>query len=726
MIKKRALTAILAVSAMAFLAVAVWTYSQLLPFKNELRELSEAPKKPIFLDRHGERLNITYENRWNRYDRVKLHDVPELLQKAVVFSEDGRFFSHDGVDWLARLHALWQNLAAFDTVRGASTISEQVVRMIHPRPRTLGSRWVEGFEAMDLEKTFSKLEILEFYLNQVPYQGRRRGVVQAARYYFDRDIDTLSPKEMLALAVLVRSPKWLDPAIHPDRLDRAITRLLQRMHENARVSEREFTQIREEKLALRRSGLGVNAHHFIEFVSQKLQLDRNNDAVIHTTLDAQLQRSIQNILDSRLDSLTSKNVSNGAVLVIDHHTNEILAWVVAYAGRKDKSFNRMNPVVIRRQPGSALKPFLYAKAIEKGWTAATLIDDTPLQEGVGLGMHTYHNYSRGHYGLISVREALGNSLNIPAIKAIQYIGAETFLDFLHSLGISSLSGHPNVYGDGIALGNGELTLYELTQAYTVLARMGDYKAIGFIEEPAYSHPNTRVFSEEISSLIADILSDPAAREKEFGWNSILNLPYQTAVKTGTSNDYKDAWSMGFNDRYTVGVWFGNLDYRSMHKVTGSAGPAYVLRTVFSELNKNRQIGKLYLSPRLIKKRICAETGEPAHDDCSTRDELFVRGMLPGRTPTTPQEIRLRKPTNGLMMAMDPRIPDDAEYFSFELAENDAIAKVHWYVDGNLVGVTQTPDFHWKLKKGRFVAKAEVWLRDQNRPYITKEVGFTVQ
>ena len=239
-------------------------------------------------------------------------------------------------------------------------------------------------------------------------------------------------------------------------------------------------------------------------------------------------------------------------------------------------------------------------------------------------------------------------MNIPAVKALQYVGGEDLLAFLNSIGMTSLSEHPNHYGDGIALGNGEVSLLEMVQAYTVLARAGLYKPLSWQAVRDGPGDSLRVMSAEAASIISDILSDPAAREKEFGGGSILNLPYQTAVKTGTSSGYHDAWAFGYNDAFTVGVWLGNLDYAEMNEVNGSTGPAIVLRAVFQELNRNREPGSLFLSPNLVKKRICGndESGLPTHNNC--RDEWFVPGTGPDTSafeePTAP--VRFRKPSPG--------------------------------------------------------------------------------
>ncbi|MBU6951764.1 transglycosylase domain-containing protein [Hahella sp. HN01] len=701
-------------------ALAGATYFAITPLPDDLSAVIASASKNTYLDRRGKRLNITYENEWNIYDVNDFHNIPEFLRRAFVLSEDKRFFSHGGVDWLARLNAARQNVMSGGVVRGASTISEQVVRMLHPRPRTPWSRWIEGFEAANLEAQFSKVEILEFYLNQVPYSARRRGVIQAAQYYFGRDLSTLNYKEMLALAVLVRSPRWLDPQRQLRNLNRAIDNLLDRLE----LDDDERAAIAAQTLELQKSDIHYDLSHFIRFAENRLNAQNLENGAVYTTIDTELQTKIQQTLDNRLDNLASYRVQNGAVLVIDHESNEILSWVVGYAGRDDKPFNRIDAITTPRQPGSTLKPLLYANAIRKGWTAATMLDDSPLQESVGLGMHTYHNYSRGYYGRISLREALGNSLNIPAVLAIQYVGPGEFLNFLHDLGVDSLSGHPNVYGDGLALGNGEMTLFELVQAYSVLARMGDFRPLSFAEG-GRGYQGHRVLSEDISSLVADIMSDPAAREKEFGWDSVLNFPHQTAVKTGTSSDYRDAWSVGFNDKYTVGVWMGNLDYSEMNKVTGSMGPAYVLRSVFNELNKNREVKPLYLSNNLQKLSVCISTGELADNGCESRDEWFLPGTTPGDINKDTSEVRIRKPSKGLLMAMDPRIPDESEYFEFALTEADNIASVKWFINGQLIATTDKPTYNWKLSKGDFSTRAEIAFTDGAQPVITEEIQYRV-
>jgi penicillin-binding protein 1C len=703
--------------------IAVSTSIEIQEVPSELSSMSKKQKKQYFLDRHGKPLNTTYTNRYNTTDLITLHELPPLFTKALLLSEDKNFYHHNGVDWSARLNALWQNVKALKRVRGASSISEQVIKILHPRKRTLWSKWLEGFEAQALNKKMSKEAILTFYINQIPYAANRKGVKQASLYYFNRDISTLNEREMLALIVIIRSPRWYDPFKYLKRLNTKIEDLASRLYREKMMTPLQYNTIKKSQLHTVPPQKRVDAHHFIAFVSSQLPQESQDKRFIQTTLDPDLQEFAQKTLDTKITSLNSKNVHNGAAIIIDHHTNEILAWVVAYAGEKNRHFNSYDPVLVPRQPGSTLKPFLYALALQKGWEASTIIKDTPLSEGVGLGMHSYHNYSNQHYGDITLREALGNSLNIPAIKTIQYVGIESFLHAMHRFGITTLTQHPNYYGDGIALGNSEVTLYELSRAYAVLARMGTYKEL--LSFKHHNDPNEKkhLLSQKVASLIGNILSDPTARAKEFGRYSILNLPHQTAIKTGTSSDYRDAWVLGFDDRYTIGVWFGNLDYQSMNKVTGSSGPAYVLKTLFSHLSKNRESKALFLSDKLIKKRLCIKEKNAKEQQCKMIDEFLLHSDSKP-IPKEESDIKIVAPTKNLILAKDPRIPDEMEYYTFKAALPKKSKKVEWYLNNTLTATTTNPSFEWAVTRGDYDLHVKVFLEDGER--VSGSVHFSVK
>ena len=712
--------------------VFIWkTRADLLPMPTSLSPLGSGVRKFQFLDRNDVPLTITYRNRWNIHDLVSLHNIPHFLQRAFIVSEDKRFYRHNGIDWSARLHALFQNIKALIAVRGASTISEQVIRMWHPRPRTLWSRWLEGIEAGRLEKMFSKKDIFEFYLNQIPYAGQRRGVVRAARDFFDRDLDTLSLKELLALVVMIRAPARLDVRKNSTGLARSVMQLAGRLLKYGILDKGQHASLHKADIRIREARLPVTADHFVQYLHQMQPPETfQRTGRLRTTLDTGVQHIVQTILDHRLMDLKNRGAKNGAVLVVDHWQNEVLAWVNSGAHHEDVASSWFDAVITPRQPGSTLKPFLYALALSRGWTAATLVDDSPLSEPVGRGLHAYHNYSRMHYGPVRVREALGNSLNIPAVRAIQFVGVETFLDCLHKLGIQSLGQHPDYYGDGLALGNGEITLLELVQAYTVLARQGIYRPLRFVMDEIPRQVNTnRIFSAEIASLIGNILSDSEARRLEFDNGSLLRFPVQTAIKTGTSSDYRDAWAIGFNHGLTVGVWIGNLDHNVTEGITGANGPALVLRSILAELNHHRETRPLYLSPLLVKAEICRDTGLTADEKCASTSEWFVAGNGPETrilSAENAQAVYLRHPSEGMQLAMDPRIPDDQEAFVFKLANLTGSQLVDWYVDGRRVASTSGGKYLWNLQPGPHTVSASVLLTDSGAFITTPEVSFMVK
>jgi penicillin-binding protein 1C len=683
------------------------------------------------LDRHREPLSVTFTNPWNVHDVVALHEIPPFLRSAFIAAEDKRFFEHDGADWLARAAALVTNVRNVRAVRGASTITEQVVRMLHPRPRTIWSRWLEGWEAASLERVFGKNEILEFYLNQVPYAANRRGVRQAASYYFARDLGTLSKQEMLALAVLVRAPTRFDLRHAPQASEGAIRRLADALAVAGALTPAERAALRGQTLTLQSPQLPVAAPHFIRYARANLAAAGAASAARRTTtLDAGLQAAVQGLLDRRVQHLRGRRLHAGAVLAVEHGSGEVLAWAVAGGGGAEGPTSHIDAVTTLRQPGSALKPFLYALALDGGWTASAVIDDAPLAESTSGGLHSYENYSRRFYGPVTLRDALGNSLNIPALKTLQSVGIERYLDVLRALGFAALTEHPDFYGDGIALGSGAVTLFELVQAYAVLANGGVFRPLSTVLDDPAPRGTHRVFSAEAASLVANILSDPDARALEFGRDGILSLPLQTAVKTGTSSDFRDAWAVGFNHRHTVGVWMGNLDQTPTDGVTGSTGPALLLRSVFAELGRDAgQMRPLYLSPRLTRHGVCvpAPPRTSAAEPCVQRDEWFLPGTTPAAMSVAArggETLRFSRPTPGLQLAYDPRLPAGNQVFEFVVNGTAAGDRVVWAIDGQRVA-TESPAYRWPVTRGQHRVAASIWRHGAPIAELA-EVAFTVR
>lgn len=799
----RASLAFVLILGSSLLLLGVKTFHDLRPLPASLLPDASEVSKPQVFDRNSIPLSVTYQNRWNA-EFIPLHDIPALVQNAFVQSEDRRFYRHSGVDWLARFHALAQNIRALRSVRGASTITEQVVRMLHPRPRTVWSRWLEGMEAAQLEALFSKSEILEFYLNQVPYGHQRRGVTQAARFYFDRDPDTLSPKESLALAVLVRAPSSLDPRQKPQSLERPIARLANHLLDRKLLNEDQYLNALQPGFKFARSNRLIEAPHFVRHVLETsgngssamepgtksllppfrkgecsegapsespplLKGGRgdfgvdanplakptryNSGGRLDTTLDGHLQQITRKVLNSRLTALKSSEVGNGAILVVDHVKDEVLAWVSGDS-REGDADEWIDAVTAPRQPGSTLKPFLYALAMEMGWTPATIIEDAPMVQPVGSGLHNFHNYSRVYYGPLRLRDALGNSLNTPAIRTIQFTGTERFLERLHLLGITGLDRSSDYYGQGLALGDGEVSLFELVRAYCVLARGGEFRELRLLSEGNEPSGGARtVIDEKTASLITDILCDPQSRRLEFGEGHLFRFPVRTAIKTGTSTDHKDSWAIGFTDRHTVGVWMGNLDRRPTRGITGAIGPALVLRAVFAELNRYREPMQIHASDDLKRVSICSLTGLLAGSRCPRMDELFEPDKMPldiclghdnnrqplsvaadkstsdgAAMPSRLEKICLVQPTPNLQLAIDPRIPRDLQAFALKITGDPEIRKVEWIVDDNIAGTTGAREnkYLWPLGQGSHTAKARIWKGADPDPTETPEVVFVVK
>ncbi len=709
----------------------------------DFRQGSLIATVPQVLDREGNPLSNSYLNKFNTSDTLPLYEIPEPIQNAFVVSEDKRFYEHFGIDFLAKANSIYLTLFSNAEIRGASTITEQVVRILRPRERTLWSKWIECVEAIILETQVSKSEILEFYLNQVPFASNRKGISQAARYYFDRALSTLGTKEYLTLAVLIRAPTKFDLKKQQVNIEESVVRLAEKLETLGFLEKGKSLDLIKIPLTIASPSLNLEAPQFIQYVRDSNSKNSYKvEAKIKTTLNPELQILTDDLLVNRLLSLKSKKLSNAAALIVDHSSHEILAWSSIGLGcRENKNLAgcKLDMVVTPRQPGSSLKPFLYAAALEKGWTAATLIDDSPIAETVGTGLHRFNNYSRIHYGKITLRNALGNSLNIPAIHAIEFVGTSSYLEKLHSLGFVNLSKSSDFYDHGLALGSGEVSLFEIVRAYSTLANKGIYSELKYDLNTDSPQINKVVFSPEVSSLIGNILSDPWARSLEFGGNNVLNFPQATAVKTGTSTDYRDSWAIGYNSKFVVGIWMGNVDYSPTDGVTGSTGPALVLRSIFNSLAFQYNSGPLYLSPKLIKKEICSLQKHGSEEinkqvDCELKTEYFIESnILDSQINSSDLAIeeqeqikyKIAKPSSNLEMAFNPRVPAEKQAFEMKIFPEVISREVEWYVDGSLVNKSQGGTYIWPVVRGRHSVQAGI-LAEGGKVFKTEAVEFIVK
>lgn len=467
--------------------------------------------------------------------------------------------------------------------------------------------------------------------------------------------------------------------------------------------------------------LVVDAGSFVVYAQQRARALGFSGPVLRTTLDATLQQFVQQTLRKRVAELHDRGVHNAAALVVDNATGAVLAWAVAPGGDP----YGIDLVLAPRQPGSTLKPFVYGLAIARlGWQPDHVLEDSPLAERIDTGVHRYRNYSGRHYGRVSLRYALANSLNIPAVRTAQAVGVPAIVDELQQFGFTTFDKSSDYYGPAIVLGDGAVSLFDLVQGYASLARHGQFLPLHVLQDVPQPDP-VSVLPAPVASLLANILSDPDARAAEFGADSVLDLPLPTAIKTGTSSDYHDIWTVGFDDRYTVGVWMGRLDGKATDQLTGSLGPAPVLRQIFANLRMAAPYAGLWHSRALRATETCEWIGPPP---CVHRQDWYLPAGTDAIAESAPSRARpaIAQPLQGEVLAIDPRTPRASQRFHFSLDSNGlAIRRVVWSVDGAMLAETHGESASWELAPGAHRVSAHVWLDGDARPVELAPVEFSV-
>ena len=657
---------------------------------------------------------------------VKLQEISPWLVLATVSAEDKRFFSHPGVDFRSVARAVWQNSKNGRAVSGASTITQQLARALDPRPRTMYGKLSEMLAAFRLEAGHSKEEILEAYFNGVPYGALLTGAEAASRAYFGLPVKDISLAEAALLAGIPKSPVNYDPYKHPAAAFARQRLILRRMLDTGLVDEENYRQAISEKIAIREKEKNFEAPHFSDYV-----LRHSAPGKIKTTLDLRVQEAAAEALKNHLEALSARNhVTNGAVLALDNATGGIIAWVGSNDFFDAAHSGQVDGVTALRQPGSALKPFLYALALSKGAKASDIIEDEPFY---AAGGHSTLNYDKTYHGKVRLREALACSYNIPAVRTAQKVGVPAFLDKLKDFGFVSLDKPADFYGEGLALGNGEVTLLELTNAYAALARGGIWLPTRF-EAGMGTQPPRRAIGRAEAYIITNILSDNSARAPAFGVNSAFNLPFDLAGKTGTTKDYKDNWAVGYTPEWTVGVWVGNFDGAPMRKVSGITGAAPVLKEVALTLNKLYPSTQFKRPPGVRTVRVCPVSGLPPSAFCpASMDEVFTAGNLPSgqcaehlpaearaALPAAAEKPGIKFPGDGDIFRMDPQTPRAAQaLFLKTAAEGEDIT---WRVDSRELPESGQSVL-WPLEPGKHSAYFTMTL--DGKPFSSRPVRFTV-
>jgi penicillin-binding protein 1C len=605
----------------------------------KLVPLPPALLKPVaqsleLTDRHGKPLRETrVEERFAR--EVSLHDVPPQLIRAFLAAEDKRFFEHGGVDALALGRAVAGNLRHGRVTSGASTITQQLVKISDPRPRTLWTKLVEAARALRLEQLWTKEQILEAYMNRIDFGNLNVGIAAAADYYFGKPLSDLSTAEAAFLAGLPKNPTRLNPHGSFARAKRRQETVLRRMQENGWLASDARTLATNEKLRVQRRARIFRAPHFVDLALREIPAKAASS--LATTLDLDLNRFVEGAVRERLARLREKSVHDGAVVVLDNRTGDVLA-LVGSGNYFAPGTGQVNGALARRSAGSTFKPFTYLLALEQGATPATVVADVPTVFDTSTGSYSPENYSQRCSGPMRYRLALANSLNIPAVRVLSSLGgAEILQKRLQAWGMTTLEKSPENYGLGLTIGNAETRLIELTNAYATLARMGEWKPYRLWLAPlAESMPRVAFDSQRPTEearaaawLVADMLSDNSARAMAFGLHSSLRFDFPVACKTGTSTDFRDNWAVGYTPEFTVGVWVGNFDGAPMRDVSGVTGAAPILHTIFEQLHRHFGTTWFTTPENIVERSIHPLTGKIVADsNPHAVREKFLRAHLP--------------------------------------------------------------------------------------------------
>ncbi|MDQ7974579.1 MAG: transglycosylase domain-containing protein [Rhodocyclaceae bacterium] len=721
--------AALAALFLAQAAAGAWAVDSFEQVRSEFR-----PSDVRVLDRQGELLQrVRTDATVRRGQWTALADVSPALRTALVLSEDRRFYEHSGVDWRAVSAAAWANLWNTKT-RGASTITMQLAGLLDDDlrrasgGRSVGQKIGQAVTATQLERQWRKDQVLEAYLNLVPFRGELVGIDALSRTLFDKAPHGLDAREAAVAAALVRAPN-AKPALVAQRACEVMKSMAapekapersagppqagerapggQRGHEVPGAGATScaaldmFTSAVVQRRAFEASE-GIAPH----FARQALRAAREADGnapvptELRTTLRAPLQRFALQGLQRHLRELRGRNVEDGALVVLDNASGEVLAWVGS-SGQLSRAAE-VDAVLAPRQPGSTLKPLLYAQAIaERRLTAASLLEDSSAQIATSGGLYIPQNYDRHFKGPVSVRTALAASLNVPAVRTLVMVSPDAFARQLQRAGIT-LAQSGDYYGYSLALGSAELTLLQLANAFRTLANGGRASGTRVLlpqrPQPVAFAP---ALDPRAAFIVGDILSDANARTRTFGVDSVLGTRFWTAVKTGTSKDMRDNWAVGWSERYTVGVWIGNASGAPMWDVSGTTGAAPLWAETMRFLHRREPSRAPSPPPGVVQAQVrygpnpTERNGEPIEAARSewfiagTEQPLFAMETIAARTrpagaagsfdPKDGNPARITAPTQGTILALDPDIPPRHQRVNFE--SDGAGRDVQWRIDG---------------------------------------------
>lgn len=638
-------------------------------------------------DRNGQLLYEAIDAEGGRHAVAPLGEIPAACRQAAIATEDRRFYENPGVDSLGIVRSTWINLRGGETIAGGSTITQQVARNLlmnadERGERSLRRKLREALLAWQLTRKLGKDEILGLYLNQTYYGGMAYGIEAAAQTFFGKPAAQLDTAECAMLAGMPQAPALYNPFTDPDAAKDRQRVVLGLMEKASYLTVEGRANVEREPLIFAEDPYPMEAPHFVMMAraevdrllgEEKLAID--GGVTVRTSLDLELQKLAEAAVERHLaemersDDGQGHNINNAALVALDPQTGEILALVGSPDYFDAEHGGAINMALAPRQPGSALKPLIFAAAFEPetlggGWTAATMLMDVRTSFVTHDGKaYTPANYDLREHGPVLAREALASSLNIPAVKALEHVGLERFFRFADRLGISTL-GDVDDYDLSLALGGGMVRLLDLTAAYAALANTGFYTTPQVVlevrstaGEVIYTLPEAervRVIDGRVAWLISDILSDPDARRLGFGANSLLRIDRPAAVKTGTTSNFHDNWTIGYTPDLVVGVWSGNSSYEAMRAVNGLSGAAPIWHQFIRKALSGRPVQTFARPPGMEQVEICSLSGRLPTSACPyLRLEWFIPGTAPDTEDTLYRAVIVDRSSGRLADAATP-------------------------------------------------------------------------
>jgi penicillin-binding protein 1C len=716
--------------------------SVLPPYPGERLERSSLQSTEI-VDRHGRRLHETRSpdggyGRW-----VALSEISPYLVTLTLSSEDANFRDHGGIDPIGVARAVWLNARAGELAYGGSTVTQQLAGVLEPRPRTLIGKLLESRDAVRLERTLGKDRILEEYLNRVEYGRLARGAEAAAQRFFDKPARSLTLDEAALLAILPRAPSAYDPARFPERAARRRAHVLQSAAERGFVDPREAALAASAPIRLAGRARAPRGRHVLDALARR---PRPAGRLV-TTIDLALQERLETRLETHLAALAERDVDQAGVVVLDNATGDVIAMIGSRDYEDAAQSGAVNVTLARRPAGSTFKPFVYALAIERGAHPATPLFDVP----TSFADFAPRNARQDHAGLVSLRDALGSSLNVPAVRAAEDVGMEALARRLAELEL--VDGRAADHGLSLALGSAPVRLVDLANAYATLARGGLHRPWRLVD-PGRSPPRAhRVIDARAAYLVTDVLSDSGARRREFGVETPLELPFPAAVKTGTSKSFCDNVVVGYTPDVTVAVWVGNFDGRPMRSLVAMQGAAPLWREAMLVVAEGRPQRVFERPPGIESRDLCPLSGLLRGPHCPAARRGLVStehapaeachwhgpggavrwpaeiaahranavDVLPGQRP-----IAIASPKGGTRFRIDAHLPRSRQALRLSaLVAEPSVARVRWELDGRPIAEVRAPfGAFWTLEPGSH-RMAAVALDETGRAIAREETRIEV-